>query len=415
MRACIHRGAQQVGGSCVQLESQGQRLLIDFGLPLDAEEDRRQYLKDIEGLDGCDPSLLGVLVSHPHIDHYGLLSFISPDIQVGMGAAAKRILRAAAPFMRNAWSPSEMGWDFRSGESFDIGPFQVTPFLMDHSAYDSYSLLIESDGTGLFYSGDFRSHGRKSYRLEQLCAKPPTNVSTLLLEGTSIGRCGSAGGPETEVELESRLVEEFQSTEGLVLVQASAQNIDRTVSIYKATRKAGRTLLIDLYTAAVLEATGNENIPQSSWVGVALLVPQSQRVQIKENKWFPLLKQHSRSRTYLDAVSRNPKDFTLLFRPLYMQELERNMCLSGAHFIYSLWEGYWGRSSNKKLRSWLKKHSIEKMSIHTSGHAGPGDLQRLAAALNPEKIVPIHSFASDRYSEYFEKVEVHDDGNWWTV
>ena len=99
MRACIHRGSKQIGGSCVEVANCGQRLLIDFGLPLDAEENNSQYLPKIAGLDGSDRSLLGVLISHPHIDHFGLLAHISPSIMVGMGAAARRILEAAAPFL----------------------------------------------------------------------------------------------------------------------------------------------------------------------------------------------------------------------------------------------------------------------------------------------------------------------------
>ena len=37
MEICIHGGTKQIGGSCVVLESGGKRLLIDSGLPLDAE------------------------------------------------------------------------------------------------------------------------------------------------------------------------------------------------------------------------------------------------------------------------------------------------------------------------------------------------------------------------------------------
>ena len=37
MRACIHRGSKQIGGSCVEVISSGKRMLIDFGLPLDAD------------------------------------------------------------------------------------------------------------------------------------------------------------------------------------------------------------------------------------------------------------------------------------------------------------------------------------------------------------------------------------------
>ena len=54
MHICIHRGAQEIGGSCVELESQGQRLILDLGLPLDAEKNDIKYLPEIPGLDGQD-------------------------------------------------------------------------------------------------------------------------------------------------------------------------------------------------------------------------------------------------------------------------------------------------------------------------------------------------------------------------
>jgi len=37
VKACIHRGAHEIGGSLVELESDGERLVLDAGLPLDVE------------------------------------------------------------------------------------------------------------------------------------------------------------------------------------------------------------------------------------------------------------------------------------------------------------------------------------------------------------------------------------------
>jgi len=37
-RACIHRGAKQIGGSCVELSFDGARILLDLGKPLDAQD-----------------------------------------------------------------------------------------------------------------------------------------------------------------------------------------------------------------------------------------------------------------------------------------------------------------------------------------------------------------------------------------
>jgi ribonuclease J len=413
MRVCIHRGSKQIGGSCVEVESCGQRLLIDLGLPLDADENTRQYLPSIAGLDGSDPSLLGVLISHPHLDHFGLLAHISPDIPVGMGGAARRILEAAAPFLPGNRPTPGKGWDYQSEQRMDIGPFRVTPFLVDHSAYDAYALQIERDGRSIFYSGDFRAHGRKASVFERLVANPPMNIDALLLEGSSIGRIGDDERFSKESDIEEQLVRAFSAAEGLVMVHTSAQNIDRIVSIMRASKRTGRRLIIDLYTAAILEATGNKRIPQSNWPEVALFVPQAQRIQVKNNAWFDLLKRHAMHRIYMEHLQESTSKSTLLFRPLHRFDLERGKCLTGAIYIYSQWEGYWEQGAYDGVRDWLERHAIPKQSIHTSGHASPADLKQLVAAISPGKVVPIHTLMPERYAELFPNVETHADGEWW--
>ena len=414
MRVCIHRGSRQIGGSCVEIEQDGRRILIDLGLPLDAEGNDSRYLPTgIVGLDGSDPSLLGILISHPHLDHFGLLAHVSPAISIGMGTAARKILAAATPFLPGNWPTPTAGWDYQSGESFNVGPFRITPYLVDHSAYDAYALLIESGGKRLFYSGDFRAHGRKATLFEQFEANPPKDIDVLLVEGSSLGRLRDDQHFPSEADLETRLVGAFSDTDGLALVHTSAQNIDRIESIFYASKKTGRTLVIDLYSAAILEATASTAIPQSDWPGVALFIPQGQRLQIKENAWFELLKRHSSSRIYIEKLQQNPKAFSLLFRPVHRFDLERGKCLDGAAYFYSQWEGYWEQGSYDTVKTWLERNGITKQSIHTSGHASPADLKAFVTAISPRKVVPIHSFMPERYPELFANVEAHDDGEWW--
>ena len=413
MRVCIHRGSKQIGGSCVEIESCGQRLIVDFGLPLDAEDESTQYLPQINGLDGRDDSLLGILVSHPHLDHFGLLHHVSPKIKIGMGASAKNILEAAAPFMPNKKTIPLKGWDFKSKVPIKIGEFVVTPYLVDHSAYDSYALKIESKGKSLFYSGDFRAHGRKASLFKDLISNPPQNIDVLLMEGSSLGRIPETQQFQTEIEIENDLMNIFTQTRGLALVHTSGQNIDRIVSIFKASMRTGRKLVVDLYTAVVLSATGNNNIPQSSWSDVVLYVPHSQRVQIKKHRWFDLLNEHSLNRIFIEDIKAAPERFTILFRPLHSRDLEKSECLQGASYIYSLWEGYWEEGSYDSVKEWLVRNSIPKHSIHTSGHASLVDLKKLAAAINPAKLVPIHSFMPEKYSELFKNVHIQQDGKWW--
>jgi ribonuclease J len=415
MNIRIHRGAKEIGGSCVELESQGQRLILDLGLPLDAEKNDVKYLPEIPGLDGNDPSLLGILISHPHVDHFGLLSHISENVPVGMGTAARRILKAAAPFMPGKWPAPEIGWDYESEVPLKVGPFTITPYLVDHSAYDAYALLIEADGKHLFYSGDFRAHGRKSSLFDKMIAHPPHDIDVMLLEGSSLGRIDADQTFKSESDLENDFLEAFQATRGLSMVHCSSQNIDRIVSVMRASKRTGRKLVIDLYTAAVLQATGNPKLPQSDWDEVVLLVPQSQRVKIKKNAWFAQLKQHSTNRIFREKLKAHPEQYTLLFRPLYQGDLTRGECLAGASYIYSQWEGYWERGEYDDVKTWLEGNGIAKQSIHTSGHASPVDLKRFVKALGPKKVVPIHTFRPEEYEKLYLNVEVHGDGEWWGI
>lgn len=415
MQVCIHRGAKEIGGSCVEVISSGKRIIIDLGLPLDAEKNDKKYLPNILGLEGIDDSLLAIIISHPHMDHFGLLTHISSEIPVIMGHDARNILTKASPFLRDNWTIPAKGQDLVSKKRFQLGPFLITPFLIDHSGYDSYSLLIEADGKRLFYSGDFRMHGRKSDLTERLMARPPENIDVLLLEGSTLGRKETQVEFETETEVENKLASAFKNSKGLSLVHTSSQNIDRIVSIFKACVKAKKTLVIDLYTAEILDATGNIKIPQSHWLHVALFVPQSQRVQIKENEWFETLNGHSNHRIYMEHIQISPSDFVMLFRPIHIPDFIGVDVLKDASYIYSMWLGYWEKESFSYVRNWLKNNQIAMEYIHTSGHAGIADLQRFAKALNPVRIVPIHTFNPENYNGLFNHVEIHADGEYWEV
>ncbi len=227
MRVCIHRGSSEIGGSCIEIESQGKRIVLDIGLPLDADED--PMLPPVPGFYRVDESLLAVIISHPHQDHYGLAHKLPAETQFLIGEAAERILRAATLF-----SPAGLTLQnvrhLVDRRTVSIGPFSITPYLVDHSAYDSYAILVEADGKRLFYSGDFRIHGRKGASTKNLISNPPANVDVLLMEGTNIGRSGS--GNVTEDDLVPQFVDALRATKGMPLVWCSGQNVDRLVTVF---------------------------------------------------------------------------------------------------------------------------------------------------------------------------------------
>ncbi|MCJ2132400.1 MBL fold metallo-hydrolase [Methylobacterium sp. E-045] len=414
MQVRIHRGTRQIGGTCVELTHDGDRLLLDLGLPLDGKPDDTSCYPAVDGLAGGS-DLKALILSHGHRDHVGLAHLAGPDLPVVMGAATQSILTVAAPFVPNVYLPSST-ITMENGRPLTFGPFTVTPILVDHSAYDAYALLVEAGGQRLFYSGDFRGHGRKASLFERLVRNPPKNIDILLLEGSSLGRLDPDQHFPTEADVEDRFVSLFQGSAGMALVAASAQNIDRMVSLYRACKRTGRTLVIDLYAAEVLRATGNANIPQSDWPGMVVFVPHYQRVRIKQTERFDLIEAHAAKRIFPGQLRALAPHAAYLFRPAMLRDLDRAECLSGATAIWSQWDGYLAQERGLTLQTDLAERSIPLAHAHTSGHASIPDLKRLAEAIAPRRIVPIHTFHADRFPALFgPNVSIEQDGQWWEI
>lgn len=409
----IHRGAKQIGGSCVELKAEGKRLLLDLGLPLDAEIEDTS-LPEVSGLEDADESLLGIAISHAHLDHYGLSIKVRQKVPVLIGRDALRIIHAAKMFFPDAPRFSDT-LELKNRRPISLGPFTITPYLMDHSAYDAYAFLIEAQGRKVFYSGDFRGHGRKGKLFEKILLQPPKDVDVLLMEGSTLGRKGLDNKYPTEDDLKDRFIDHFNSAEGMALVWTSGQNIDRLVTIYKACRQTGRKFIVDLYTATILKTIGNPHLPQPGFKDFHIFVPRFQRILVKKQQLFDIPKSISFCRIYPEKLAELASSSVMLFRPSMARDLEWAGCLQKATLIYSLWSGYLKEGRYKWFQDWLKKHEIPLSYCHTSGHAPLADLKRLAEAILAKRLVPIHSFEPDSYPKYFENVELKNDGEVWSV
>ncbi len=118
MNLVIHRGTHEIGGSCVELESNGSRIVIDMGIPLVNPDGTRFNIKDyndfpdqelaykniipnVKGIykfDRESEPIDGLIISHPHTDHFGFYNYISPEVPVYLGEATNELIRIISLF-----------------------------------------------------------------------------------------------------------------------------------------------------------------------------------------------------------------------------------------------------------------------------------------------------------------------------
>lgn len=413
MKLIIHRGAHEVGGSCVEISCGGSTILVDIGLPLDSDSNEpiESYLPQslFHTLRQGGKFIDGVLLSHPHLDHYGLAGQLPAAIPVYCGKASWDLMNATAHFSPNKVSLPNVE-HFEAWQKFQIGKFTITPYLMDHSAFDSYGFLISADGKNTFYSGDFRGHGRKSKLLDRLPKTLPS-ISALLMEGTLVGN-RSSEIQLSESELEDKFVKTMEETQGITLVTTSSQNIDRLVTIFKAARRCNCMFIIDFYTAELLEILKEyANLPNAAWARIRVCYPQFLARQFEKQGWNDILNRHRENGIKWIRINEKKDKLVMLVRPGFMLDLKRFVDLSRATWIYSMWPGYFERSQSlRKLKSFLQEQGVRYEYLHTSGHASLNDLKEFVRKLSPQMIIPIHSFHPRQFHDHFANVKVVADG-----
>lgn len=378
----IHRSAHEIGGNCIELALGGERILLDMGRPLAAPRETRDLLP--ASLDTTTPAT--ILISHPHQDHYGLLEEAPAHWPVRCGEPTRRLMHLTMSITGRTLPHAATSW--RSGEPFDVGPFQITPLLTDHSAFDAHMLLIEAAGKRLLYSGDFRMHGRKRVLVERMMRDPPRNIDVLLMEGTNLD---SDKPCVTEDDLEGRFRSLFEATRGRVFVAWSAQNVDRTVTIYRACLKTGRTLVVDLYTAEVMQMLAEfGRLPTPDWRQVKVVMTRSLRRRVDDGFADKLVK--GGQAISAAALQKASEPMVIMTRGSLLRDYAAKGVAANADdaWCWSQWRGYLREPDGAFVAQWFDNAGARAEHIHTSGHASAADLRAFAAAIAPKQLAPIH-------------------------
>jgi len=410
MKAKIYRGTKEIGGTCVELTAENGKILwIDLGAPLDQKNPNIDYAQN---------KLDALLISHPHLDHVGLMEMVGTEVPIYIGQLSKDLINATKIFIGIAPLNGNLK-TFKPWKIFTIAnTFEITPFLTDHSTPEAFSFLIEADGRQVFYSGDFRATGRKNIAYKKLIENPPKNIDLLLIEGTMVERTKHLYSNEDSVE--QAIYNIIKEQENISFVISSAQNIDRLVSVFRACRRTQKYLVIDIYTAYILDMVRKQskNTPVIEWKEIKVYTHTGQLDKIKD-KSYDEFRNRIKQQKVGNLIFQNPPDFVYFVR-CPNEKLVNTLRSKGTiNIIYSQWEGYLLEKHKNYCTDYIntlkRDDDISFQTIHTSGHATVPDLMKFAKAINSKKIVPIHTAFPESFKREFEKegftnIDLWEDG-----
>ena len=383
LNVTVLRGSNQIGGNLIQVSCGGTRILLDAGGTLDGDDSIPPQAAWLTEPGGCD----AILLTHTHPDHAALVSRAAPDIPVYVGRGAWEVQRAADWYLGK--STREPAGFLVNQRPLRIGELTVVPFLCDHSAFDSYMLLVKGAGESLLYTGDFRGHGRKSF--EALLRRLPDRVDCLVCEGTSLSRTDREGW--SEADLENLAADWMDKYPGPALVLQSAANLDRLVTFYRAAACGGRILLEDLYQAVTAAAAG-PSFPQPG--------PSYPRVRVflsagcaRSSPRFQKFATYGAARMRREQI---PRESLLCVRASmlpWIERLARRVPLRESVLFYSLWSGYREQPEMARFLGRCQELGIRIVPLHSSGHAAPAEIRRLMERVHPRRVLPVHTLCPE--------------------
>lgn len=385
MKVTIHRGTHQIGGTITEIQSNKARIFIDMGDELPSEDIDINPI-EITGVTTIDTNCDGVFFTHYHGDHIGMYSKINKSIPLYLGEASKEIYltlqkRLKSPYLNQIINMNT----FNALDKIVIKDITITPLLVDHSAYDSYMFIIESNGKRILHTGDFRNHGFKGKGLFKTLRVFAKNVDLLITEGTTLSRNTKKNLTESKLEQEARkIIENYK----YVFVLCSSTNIDRIAAFYHA-NKYGNYFICDNYQKDILDIVNKYG-----------------------SKYTDLYK-FDKVHTYGDNLLSDFKNkgFCMLVRsnPQF-DNIIKKFDKDNSIIIYSMWEGYLSRTDNN-FKEFLKDKYYVR--LHTSGHADTETIKEVIEKVNPKiGVIPIHSDSPELLSNLglSNKVILLNDG-----
>jgi ribonuclease J len=359
----------------------------------------------------------GIVISHAHLDHFGLVGTIKLDVPVISSAVTLALLRAhqdsgrtefysdaayGSPYqkdtcrihqilktgdyrtcphegrnafvmhgalsaeLKNLWqrkaNPDGSGRNMASGNIGTVDEiterWKIRAYPVDHSIPGACAVTIETENSVIAYTGDLRFCGTKAAESKQFVKEAgKLDVDVLITEGTQVARQNQCKTNEEECREKCEDVIPRAKTK-LVIADFSAKNIERLIMFLNVGLSCGRRLVILPKDACLLNYL-RQIEPSTPEPCDSLLVYDTPKG--KEDKWEEwIYNAYSNHLVSAADIAGAPGEYILAFSLFDMKYLN-DIKPKGGTYIHSSSEPYDEEQiiDFKRLYNWLSFYRLD--------------------------------------------------------
>ena len=240
-------GLGEFGMNCMAIRWKDDIIVIDAGLMFPEDEllGVDIVVPDINYLIENREKVRAIVLTHGHEDHIGGLPWILSELKVPVYGTEFTLTYVEGKLEEHKLLDDADLIEMLPGESFDLGPFRISPIRVTHSLVDCVALAIRTPVGIVVHTGDFKidlsSPDGKPFDLQSFAELGKEGVLLLLQDSTNVDRPGYTPG---ELAVKPRLDEIFARTERRLFFTCFSSSIHRIKLALELAHKHGRKVAL---------------------------------------------------------------------------------------------------------------------------------------------------------------------------
>jgi ribonuclease J len=379
-------GLGEVGRNMTLLEYENSILILDMGFRMPGEDmpGIDYIIPNIDYLKNKIKNIVGVAFTHGHYDHIGAVPYLIEKIwHPGLRLIASPLTKAII-LKRQDDFPACPKLDIEEasdGQRFNLGPFTVEFFRMNHNIPDNFGILVQTPVGNVIDTSDFKFDSNpineKPTDFKHLREIGNRRITLLLSDSTGAEEPGHS---LSEKEIFENLEKIFRESKGRIIAATFGSLLNRVQQLIYLSEKYGRKVAIDGYSLK----NNVEVCRQMQYIRAA----KGTFIQMADTANYadPQI-------TVICTGAQGEADAALMKIANREHRFLRFKKGDSVIFSSSVIPGNERTVQNLKddiLRQGVKVYHYKMMDIHAGGHAKQEELMEMMRLMRPKFFMPIH-------------------------